>query len=105
MPIFQDPDRQRFYDLWSDDHSPEHEHGRQERQQAREDRSRDATASWNVFDHAGYGCETAGQNARELDYSRTSGPPLSKLHTGDREELIQYLKSVEASRWIRDHPV
>lgn len=88
MPIFQDPDRQRFYDLWSDDHARQE---RQERQQARESQSRDTTHGWG---HVDCGCEAPGRD-RELEYSRLQG---------DRDEFIQYLKRVETSRWF-DRPV
>lgn len=87
MPIFQDPDRQRFYDLWSDDHARQE---RQERQQARESQSRE-THAWG---HVDCECEAPGRE-RELEYSRLQG---------DRDELIQYLKRVETSRWF-DRPV
>lgn len=105
MPIFQDPDRQRFYDLWSDDHRHEHQHGRQERQETRGDRSRDAPQPWNDFGQADYACGASGQNAAESFYARPPGLHHSKLQTSDREELIQYLKSVKAPSWIHDRPV
>lgn len=90
MPIFQDPDRQRFYDLWSDDHARQERQEHQERQQARESQSR-VTHLWG---HVDCGCEAPGRDG-ELEYSRLQG---------DRGELIQYLKRVETSRWF-DRPV
>lgn len=104
MPIFQDPDRQRFYDLWSDDHCHREHHGHEEHG---DDSPWDYMPSWNGFGYSG--CEYEGSNSNRgflnLDHSRAPGRQFPKLHTGDREELIQYLKSAGSSTWLSDHLV
>lgn len=81
MPIFQDPDRQRLYDLWSSDQHQDH----YARQDSREYEQEKESQSW----------ETHVWDRGDVDYSRLQG---------DRGELIQYLKRVETSRWF-DCPV
>lgn len=91
MPIFQDPERQRFYDLWSDDHAHQERQQRQQRQQGRDSLSREA------WDHVDCGCEVSDRDREreEREFARLQG---------DRDELIQYLKSVETSK-LFDRPV
>lgn len=89
MPIFQDPDRQRFYDLWSDDHT-EPERG-------------DCTSSWADHHDGNWG----GFNDPKRDVGapvdrRSPDLQLPRLHTGDRTELIQYIKSADTSTWGED---
>lgn len=98
MPIFQDPDRQRFYDLWSDDRRP-HDH---QHHQDRENRPWHHEPSWkNGFDYGDLECESSDPEVRDFGYSRVPGPQLSKLHTSDHGELIQYLKRSESSAWMQ----
>jgi len=102
MPIFQDPDHQRLYDLWSDDHQS-HEH---QNHQDREDRPWNDAPSWrNDFDYGESKCESLNPEVRDFGYSRLPGPHFSKLHTSDRGELIQYLKRSETSAWIQSRLV
>lgn len=98
MPIFQDPDRQRFYDLWSDDRrAHDHQH-----HQDRENRPWDHEPSWkNGFGYGEFECESSDPEGRDFGYSRVPGPQLPKLHTSDRGELIQHLKRSETSAWMQ----
>jgi len=94
MPIFQDPDHQRFYDLWSDD-SRSHE---DRNYQDREDKPWNHKPSWrNDFDYEESECGSLNSEVRNFGYSRVPGPQFSKLHTSDRGELIGYLKWSESS--------
>ncbi|PLB43582.1 hypothetical protein P170DRAFT_450831 [Aspergillus steynii IBT 23096] len=89
MPIFQDPDRQQYYDLWSDDHHGPDEDARQH-----------ASPSWKQYQN----------NLPRFDRSEggdifpddRSWPeyPLSGLRASDREELIRYLKGTDSSPWV-----
>ncbi|PYI06929.1 hypothetical protein BO78DRAFT_396896 [Aspergillus sclerotiicarbonarius CBS 121057] len=85
MPIFQDPDRQRLHDLWSDDHQPRH------------DGQRQTIPPWKHTPPeplAGYPldrCETVSYEVPSSDSSRA--------HASHREVLIQYIKSADALRW------
>lgn len=82
MPIFQDPDRQRVYDLWSDDHT------RQNEQQVLE-------SSWHTPQNM-WKREGSGQSSVE---DQTRDPNLPILHANGREELIQYIKKADTSAW------
>lgn len=100
MPIFQDPERQRFYDLWSDDHHRHHY-----KNEEREDESRNPAPSWDVFGHANYGCGVSNSDVTSLgDDLRTPGPHFSKRQPSDRGELIQCLKN-DASTWVQNQLV
>ena len=102
MPIFQDPERQRFYDLWSDDHHRHHHH---HKNQEREEESRNPASSWDVFGHADYGGGVSNSDVTSLgDDLRTPGPHFSKLQPSDRGELIQHLKN-DASTWVQNQLV
>lgn len=87
MPIFQDPDRQRFYDLWSDDHP------RRDEQQALESSRNTPQKRWSY--------EDSGQSSVQ----RQTPDHLPALHTSDREELIQYIKKADTSAWAPAHLV
>lgn len=103
MPIFQDPERQRFYDLWSDDHHRHHHHHHKD--QGRQEESRNPAPSWDVFGHADYGCGVSNSDVTSLgDDLRTPGPHFSKLQPSDRGELIQCLKN-DASTWVQNQLV
>ena len=86
MPIFQDPDRQRFYDLWSDDHP------RENQQQVLESSSNRPQSVWKY--------EDSGQSSVE---DRTTDLSLPILHANGREELIQYIKQADTSAWPPTH--
>ena len=102
MPIFQDPERQRFYDLWSDDHHRHHHH---HKDQGRQEESRNPAPSWDVFGHVNYGCGVSNSDVTSLgDDLRTPGPHFSKLQPSDRGELIQHLKN-DASTWVQNQLV
>lgn len=86
MPIFQDPDRQRFYDLWSDDHPKEDE------QQALD-------SSWDTPQTRSWKYETPGLDTQSSAARRTPDLDLPVMHANDRQELIQYLKRTDTSVW------
>lgn len=105
MPIFQDPERQRFYDLWSDDHHHRHHHHHhQHGDQERGEESRNPASSWDVFGHADYGCGVSTSDVTSLGDLRTPGPHRSKVQPSDRGEWIQYLKN-DASAWMHNQLV
>ncbi|KAE8401767.1 hypothetical protein BDV37DRAFT_253884 [Aspergillus pseudonomiae] len=85
MPIFQDPDRQRFYDLWSDDHPP-----------IREDERQIGGSSWA---HHHRELEPSGRRTNFPDETSISDYSLSDLRTCDREGLIHYIKNADTSAW------
>ncbi|EIT78889.1 hypothetical protein AO1008_06478 [Aspergillus oryzae 100-8] len=85
MPIFQDPDRQRFYDLWSDDHPP-----------IREDERQLGGSSWA---HHHRELESAGRRTNFPGETFLSDCSPSDLRTCDREELIHYIKNADTSAW------
>ena len=87
--MFQDPDRQQFYDLWSNDHHTSREEARQH-----------VSPTWKQFqnNHARADCSEGGDIF--LDERSWSDYPLSGLRASDREELIRYIKSTEASPWV-----
>ncbi|PWY77455.1 hypothetical protein BO70DRAFT_397742 [Aspergillus heteromorphus CBS 117.55] len=89
MPIFQDPDRQRFENLWSDDHQP------------RQDGHRQTISPWKhtpeqplVF-HSRDRREDSPHEGHAIDQ------PQAGLHASNREELIQYLKGADTLRWAQ----
>ncbi|KAF5856911.1 hypothetical protein ETB97_006529 [Aspergillus alliaceus] len=85
MPIFQDPDRQRFYDLWSDDHPP-----------IREDECQIERPSW--AHHHGK-TQPLGRGLGFSEQLPLSDRSLSDLRSSDREELIHYIKNADTSAW------
>ncbi|PYH98545.1 hypothetical protein BO71DRAFT_370908 [Aspergillus ellipticus CBS 707.79] len=92
MPIFQDPDRQRFEDLWSDDHQP------------RQDGHRQTISPWKHTPEEPLGFHSrdrreASHEGHSLDQARAG------LHASNREELIHYLKSADTLRWAQHSSV
>ncbi|KAE8380573.1 hypothetical protein BDV26DRAFT_257293 [Aspergillus bertholletiae] len=85
MPIFQDPDRQRFYDLWSDDHPP-----------IREDERQIGGPSW--ANHQGER-ESPKRRSNLIDETSLSDCNRSDVRACDREELIHYIKNADTSAW------
>ncbi|KAF4182380.1 hypothetical protein CNMCM8694_006876 [Aspergillus lentulus] len=88
MPIFQDPDRQRFYDQWSDDHPQELER-------------RDGSPSWVRCHENNQRSRSSGRSAGVSNESRMSSPSFPRLRASDREELIRYIKSADSSAWAQ----
>ncbi|KAH1638627.1 hypothetical protein KXX40_006140 [Aspergillus fumigatus] len=86
MPIFQDPDRQRFYDQWSDDHPQEVER-------------RDGSSSWDRCHEGSQRPCSSGRSGGVSNECPISSPGFSKLRANDREELIRYIKSADSSAW------
>ncbi|KAK1146440.1 hypothetical protein N8T08_002866 [Aspergillus melleus] len=88
MPMFQDPDRQQFYDLWSDDQREPDEGARQH-----------AIPTWKQYqvNHSRFGRSERG----DIFSDEPSWPeyPMSRLRASDREDLIRYIKSSDASPW------
>ncbi|KAF7597642.1 hypothetical protein BBP40_000120 [Aspergillus hancockii] len=84
MPIFQDPDRQRFYDLWSDDHPSIRG---------------DEIPPW-VRSHQRHGeADTSERGTKFLNEAPLSDRNLSDMRACDREELIHYIKHADTSAW------
>lgn len=92
MPIFQDPDRQEFYDLWSDDHPIE-------------DEQQTLKSSWANTQKKSWKCEYSGLDMQPSVARRAPDPDLPVLHTNDRQELIQYLKWADTSALAPIHLV
>jgi hypothetical protein len=92
MPIFQDPDRQRFYDQWSDDHPQEVE-------------QQDGSPSWVPCQEDNQRPRSSGKSAGISNESYMSSPSLSRLRASNREELIRYIKSADSSAWAQHHMV
>ncbi|GFG07396.1 protein FAM214A [Aspergillus udagawae] len=88
MPIFQDPDRQRFYDRWSDDHPQEVE-------------QQDGSPSWVRCHEDSKRPHSSGRGAGVSNESCMSSPSFSRLRATDREELIRYIKSADSSAWTQ----
>ncbi|KKK12701.1 hypothetical protein P175DRAFT_0499309 [Aspergillus ochraceoroseus IBT 24754] len=86
MPIFQDPDRQQFYDLWSDDR-PITLHER-----------RNDPCCWVDYHEVHSGLEPPEQSGNLLDDRPPLDLDLTRLRAHDREELIHYIKSAEPSK-------
>ncbi|KAL4895928.1 hypothetical protein BDV59DRAFT_146512 [Aspergillus ambiguus] len=82
MPIFQDPDRQRFYDLWSDDPHPIRNHEQSSQGPYREGNNRSPPLeSTNPFS----------------DQTAFSSANLPGLGITDREGLIRYIKTADTT--------
>ncbi|KAL4873770.1 hypothetical protein BDV12DRAFT_52937 [Aspergillus spectabilis] len=87
MPIFQDPDSRKFYDLWSDDH------------QRTQDDPRD-NACWIDYHEVDTGIAPSDQRDSGGSPQRYPGDLRSTtLSAHGREELIHYIKTAESSRW------
>ncbi|KAF9883721.1 hypothetical protein FE257_003013 [Aspergillus nanangensis] len=88
MPIFQDPDRQRFYNLWSDDR-----HGLRKQEQQ------------SCLSHGDtYRGENPGPGSSEparpfVERANSSSHNRSALRASDREGLIQYIKNADTAAW------
>ena len=86
--MFQDRDRQQFYDLWSDD-----------KRDLDEDARQHTITTWKQYqvNHSRFGRSERG----DIFSDERSWPeyPLSGLRASDREDLIRYIKSSDASPW------
>ncbi|PKY08830.1 hypothetical protein P168DRAFT_308635 [Aspergillus campestris IBT 28561] len=97
MPIFQDPDRQRFYNLWSDDRRS---HSRQRHPLVNEEDQRQKALSWS-HNHGRSWQPSPDQTNPVFPSDSPALYNTSGVHTNDREELIRYIKSTDPSKWNR----
>jgi len=89
MPIFQEPDRRQFHDSWSAEPGSDDEGSRPSR--FMEDKQTD------VEDTKMTGTSPADSSME--NYS------VSKVHTGDRDELIQRIKRGQSPTWVPNRSV
>ncbi|KAL2839151.1 hypothetical protein BJX68DRAFT_258973 [Aspergillus pseudodeflectus] len=87
MPIFRDPDSRQFYDLWSNE------------QQSTQDVRRHDSCCWIDYHEVNHDTNPLDQtDASFRQRSRENFTP-TRLHAQDREQLIHYIKTSEASKW------
>jgi hypothetical protein len=84
MPIFQDPDRQRFYDQWSDDHPSIRG---------------EEIPPWVRLHQRHWEPDTSGRGTKFSNEAPLSDRNLSDMRACDREELIHYIKHADTSAW------
>ncbi|KAL5002514.1 hypothetical protein BDV10DRAFT_191332 [Aspergillus recurvatus] len=83
MPIFQDPESRRFYDLWSDD-------------QRMTQYDSQLESSWLDYREVNTGSPNQRNNVFYGRHSRSPSP--ARLNAHDREELIHYIKAAETTK-------
>ncbi|KAL4900359.1 hypothetical protein BDW74DRAFT_96875 [Aspergillus multicolor] len=84
MPIFQDSESRRFYDLWEED-----QHMAQEGSQP--------DSSW--LDYRAAKLRSLNQNENSFQGRHSQSPSPARLRPHDREELIHYIKAAETPKW------
>ncbi|KAL4880884.1 hypothetical protein BJY04DRAFT_67848 [Aspergillus karnatakaensis] len=90
MPIFQDPDNRKFYDLWSDD------------QQMAQGDCRD-NSCWTEHHEVNtrIGSSDQRDNVSESHQDNSENISSTRWSAHGREELIHYIKTTETSKWSR----
>ncbi|KAE8148930.1 hypothetical protein BDV25DRAFT_157257 [Aspergillus avenaceus] len=88
MPIFQDPDRQHFYDLWSEDHPP-----------IRDGERQSGASSWNFHHQTNEKLDTSERGINQTGNGSWLSRDSSDRYASDRRELIHYIKNADTTTW------